>query len=130
MITIIYDGDCPLCTRYITRRRLIEVYGEVHLVNARDNSDLTKSYWALGYDLDEGMIVAVNDQIYYGPEAVMVLARLSARPSLWDRLCVRLFKRTMIAKNIYAVMKAVRNMALRLRGRKRMCKPSRQESER
>jgi predicted DCC family thiol-disulfide oxidoreductase YuxK len=125
MITIIYDGDCPLCTRYITRRRLIEVYGEVHLVNARDNSDLTKSYWALGYDLDEGMIVAVSDQIYYGPEAVMVLARLSARPTLWDRLCLRLFTRTTIANTLYAVMKAARSLALRLRGRTRISEPPR-----
>ena len=34
--SIVYDGDCPFCSRYVKLVRLREALGSVDLVNARD----------------------------------------------------------------------------------------------
>ena len=34
--TIVYDGDCPFCSRYVALVRLREAVGQVVLANARD----------------------------------------------------------------------------------------------
>jgi len=123
MITIIYDGDCPLCNDYIHRLRLVESCGAVQLVDARAESALTRSYWALGYDLDEGMILVVGDAVYYGAAAATALARLSSNSTLFNRIYHWILSHETIGKLAYPLMKACRRIALRLKGRKGLANP-------
>ena len=123
MITIIYDGDCPLCNDYIQRLRLVESCGAVQLVDARAESALTRSYWALGYDLDEGMIVVIGDAVYYGAEAATALAGLSSDSTLFSRINHWILSHGTIARLAYPLMKACRRIALRIRGRKGLANP-------
>lgn len=123
MITIIYDGDCPLCDNYIHRLRLVENCGAVHLVDARTDTALTRSYWAQGYDLDEGMIVVVGDAVYYGATAATALACLSSNSTLFNRIYHWILSHGTIAKLVYPLMKACRRIALRIKGRKGLANP-------
>ncbi len=34
---IVYDGECPFCSRYVALQRLRESIGKVSMVNARDH---------------------------------------------------------------------------------------------
>ena len=42
-LTLLYDGDCPVCNRYVAMIRLREQFGELLLLNARENSPETHS---------------------------------------------------------------------------------------
>ena len=123
MITIIYDGDCPLCNDYINRLRLVESCGAVQLTDARAESALTRSYWARGYNIDEGMIVVIGDAIYFGAEAATALARLSSNSTLFNRIYHWILSHRTIAKLVYPLMKVCRRIALRIKGRKGLANP-------
>ena len=123
MVTIIYDGECPLCSHYITRLRLIEKFGAVELVDAREASEAVRSWWAQGYDIDEGMIVVVDGAVHYGAEAALMLARLSSNDTLTGKLYHWTLSHPPVARLAYPLMKACRRIALRINGRKGLANP-------
>lgn len=123
MITIIYDGDCPLCHDYVKRLRLIEAAGEVALVNARADAQTTQAYWAQGHNLDEGMIVVVGGAVFYGAAALTTLAQLSSTSTLFNRLNHWLLSHGTVTRLLYPLMKLARRVALRLKGRPRLERP-------
>ncbi|HSP24134.1 MAG TPA: DCC1-like thiol-disulfide oxidoreductase family protein [Saliniramus sp.] len=107
-LRIVYDGDCPFCSRYVALMRLRERH-KVELVDARREPEKAQAY---GLDLNEGMIVDLDGAVHHGARAVALLSRLSRRPGplASDRL----------AALAYPVMRAGRNLTLRLLGRKRI----------
>ena len=123
MITIIYDGECPLCNHYITRLRLVETFGAVELVDARAESDITRKYWAQGYNLDQGMIVVLGDTVYYGADAANLLARLSTNSALFSKVQHWALSHAAVAKFVYPLLKVCRRIALRMKGRKGLARP-------
>lgn len=105
-LTIVYDGDCPFCARYVALVRLRERY-DVRLLDARREPERARAY---GLDLNEGMIVDLDGEVSHGAAAVSLLSRLSRRPGpLASRR---------IAEFLYPAMRAGRAATLRLLGRK------------
>lgn len=105
-LRIVYDGECPFCSRYVQLVRLREEF-EVELVDARREPEKAKRY---GLDLNEGMIVDLDGQVHHGAEAVWLLSTLSRRPGL--------FSRRPIAEALYPVLRLGRRLTLRALGRK------------
>ena len=106
VLRIIYDGECPFCSRYAAWQRLHAEY-TVELVDARADPVRAQSY---GLDLNEGMIVDLDGRVYHGAEAVSLLSRLSARPGP--------LRHESLARRIYPALRFGRNLTLRLLGRK------------
>jgi predicted DCC family thiol-disulfide oxidoreductase YuxK len=123
MITIVYDGACPLCHDYVKRLRLVEAAGEVALVDARADAQRTLTYWAKGHDLDEGMIVVIGDAVFHGAEAVTALAQLSSTSTLFNRLNHWTLSHGAVTRLIYPLMKLARRLALHVTGRKGLANP-------
>ncbi len=105
-LLIIYDGDCPFCSRYAAYQKLREEY-DVRLVDARAEPKLAASY---GLDLNEGMIVDLDGRVHHGADAVRLLSALSQRPGL--------LRHERVAHALYPFLRFARNMALKLLGRK------------
>ena len=57
---IVYDGDCPFCSRYVQMVRLREAVGPVRLVNAREGGPLVEEARRAGFDLDAGMVLKMG----------------------------------------------------------------------
>ena len=85
-MTLIYDGDCPLCSAYVTRMRLAESAGSLELLDARQHPELVRRLGQQGYSLNEGMLVVVGERYYHGAAAVQVLALMSSRTDWFNRL--------------------------------------------
>jgi predicted DCC family thiol-disulfide oxidoreductase YuxK len=115
---IIYDGDCIFCQNYVRFIRLRETIGNVELVDARSDDPRVARYWDDGFDLDEGMIFVHRGQVYYGSEAVHVLARLSSSSSVLNRLNGSLFSRRWVATLAYPLLKVGRRLTLKARGKR------------
>lgn len=118
-VTIVYDGDCPFCSAFVTMARLREAAGPVMLVDARQSPELAVRLTAEGYDLDEGMVVLVGGRAYFGAEAVNAIALMSSRSTVFNRAVAAVFERPRIAAALYPPMRAGRNLVLRLLGRRR-----------
>ena len=129
-LVIIYDGDCPFCTAYVTLVRLRETVGAVELVNARSGDPRVATLLAEGVDLDEGMAVLWQGRRHVGAEAVHLLALLSGQGGGLNRLQRRLFRNPRAARRIYPWLVRGRRLWLRLAGRRPIAaekKPQRRE---
>ncbi len=105
---IVYDGDCPFCSRYVALLRLREQY-DVRLVDARKNPAFAAQY---GLDLNAGMIVDLDRAVYHGARAISLLSRLSCTSSP--------LRTEWIASAVYPLLRFGRNVSLKLLGRSRI----------
>ncbi len=118
-VAVVYDGDCPFCTRYVTMLRLKAVAGEVELVDARSDHPLAR--WARRrFDLDDGMAVRIHGAWHTGSDAVHALALLTGPSSTLNRLHYAVFRHRRSSAAIYPFLRAGRNLALRLIGRQKI----------
>ena len=116
MLVIVYDGECPFCSDYISRVRLQAHCGPVMLINARDRNQSVAAYWQAGFDLDQGMVAVLDGQTYYGSHAMTLLARLSDPSDLFNRLNAWLLARPTLSAFLYPLFKLARRAALAVKG--------------
>ena len=65
-----------------------------------------------GLDIDQGMVVKINDDLYYGSDAIHVLSLLSSRSGIFNRLNYYMFKSKTASKILYPFLRECRNVAL------------------
>lgn len=119
-VQIVYDGECPFCDNYCKLVRIKDTAGQVELVDARENTQIMKEITALGMDIDDGMVVKMNGQIYYGAEAIHVLSLISSRSGFFNRLNYHIFKSKKLSKILYPILRDCRNLALWMLGKSRI----------
>ncbi|MGO7741138.1 DCC1-like thiol-disulfide oxidoreductase family protein, partial [Rhizobium johnstonii] len=51
---IVYDGDCPFCSKFVKFQRLRSAIGEVILIDARSDPGLVVAFQSRGMSLDDG----------------------------------------------------------------------------
>ena len=117
---LIYDGDCPFCSRYAHYVRVRDSVGRLHLVNARDGGPLVDAIRAHGLDLDEGMVLKLGERVYHGADCIHALALLGTRSGGFNRLNAAIFRSPQAARLLYPVLRAGRNLVLRALGRTRL----------
>ena len=83
-VSIIYDRACPACHIYCELARKAEPDSTI-LLNARDEPDLMDKITRCGLDIDEGMVVEVDGELYYGADAIHFLANLREGRGWFDR---------------------------------------------
>ncbi len=113
-ILLIYDKECPACDNYCKIVRIRESIGELKLVNAREDSEVMKEITAMGLDIDQGMVLKMGDEIYYGADAIHTLSLISSRSGLFNRLNYAIFKSKKISALLYPVLRFFRSMLLKL----------------
>ena len=121
-VLIVYDGQCPFCSRYVELVRLRQSLGQVRLINAREGGPLVDELQRAGVDLDEGMALKLDGRLYHGHDCIHMLALLSTPSSAFNRLNAALFRSPRAARLLYPVWRTGRNAALRLLGRSKIRK--------
>lgn len=114
---VVYDGDCPFCSRYAALVTLRRAVGPVTLLDAREGGPLVARLAAEGYDLDEGMVLLYGGRIYHGADCMHMLALLSGGGGAANRAFASLFRHPGAARRLYPLLRAGRNAVLRLLGR-------------
>jgi predicted DCC family thiol-disulfide oxidoreductase YuxK len=117
-IRVVYDGECPFCSRFVLLYRLRERGQRVHLIDARSPHPLVDELRAGGLDLNEGMVVRWRGQDYHGAAAMHLLATLGGERTIFNRLNRALFARAGLAGALYPSLVRGRKLTLRLLGRK------------
>lgn len=113
-IYLIYDKECPMCNFYCNLVRIKKFFGNLVLLNAREDCDQVQKITQEGLDIDQGMVLIVNGVIYYADEAINILSLLSSRSNLFNRLNYHLFKSRKFSKWLYPVLRTGRNLILKL----------------
>ena len=116
-VLIIYDGECTFCNAYTKRLKLQQSVGEVELLSARADDVRVQSYVDRGYDLDEGMLVVFQNEIYAGAAATHWLSLHTSGAGFFESIQGFIFKRRWLANWLYPLLKLGRRIWLALRGR-------------
>ena len=118
-VTVVYDGECPFCSRYVAMLRLREAFGVVSLVNARSDEPAAREARAL-FDLDEGMAARIGGRWYHGAECMNILALASGPSSVLNRMTASIFASPRRAAFLYPFLRTGRNAILVLLGRSKI----------
>jgi predicted DCC family thiol-disulfide oxidoreductase YuxK len=116
-VWVIYDQECPFCSRFVMLYRLRENGQRVHLINARSDHPLVAKVRALRLDLNEGMVVRWRGHFHYGAEAMHLLATLASDRSAFNRINRVVFAHPTSARLLYPWLVRGRKLTLRLLGR-------------
>ncbi len=111
---LVYDWQCPACNLYCHLLRVREAGGQFRLVNARDKPEVMKEITARGIDIDQGMVLKMNRQFYYGADAIHMLALIASPSTVFNRFNIRVFRSRRRAELLYPVLRAGRNFLLKL----------------
>jgi predicted DCC family thiol-disulfide oxidoreductase YuxK len=117
---IVYDGDCPFCSRYVKLVRLREALGPVSIINAREGGPLVDEIVEAGLDLDEGMVLKVDGQLFHGDDCIHRLALLSTPSGVFNQVNRAIFRSPRVSRLLYPPLRSGRNLILRLLGRKKI----------
>lgn len=115
---LIYDGDCPFCSKYAALVRFRAAAGPVDILNARERPEIVKEMAARGVNLDKGMALDLDGTLYHGSDALNRIALMSTGSGLFNAFTASVFKSKTLSKTMYPVLKAARRVALCLKGKK------------
>ncbi|MBX2823549.1 MAG: DUF393 domain-containing protein [Gammaproteobacteria bacterium] len=113
-ILLVYDRECPACDHYCRLVRIRESVGELKLVNARDDHPVMAEITAAGLDIDDGMVLKVGSQLYYGADAITALALMGSDSGWFNRLNFLVFRSARVASILYPVLAACRGLLLKI----------------
>ena len=116
-ILLVYDKECPMCDNYCQIVRINESVGKLRIVDARESSEVLDEITAQGLDIDQGMVLKMGGEIYYGSDAIHALALISSRSGVFNRLNYWIFRSKTAARMLYPVLKACRNVLLKVLGK-------------
>ncbi|MBW6392070.1 DCC1-like thiol-disulfide oxidoreductase family protein [Billgrantia antri] len=115
-LRLVYDGECPMCRRYVRWQRIRKEVGELELIDARQESEARRELTASGIDLDQGFALQIGERWYHGSEALHRLTLLGTRSGVFNRTMYRLFASQQRTERLYPLLKACRNGLLSLLG--------------
>ncbi len=113
-ILLVYDKQCPACDFYCTLARVRESVGNLVLVDAREDSAVMREITAAGLDIDQGMVLKIGSQLYYGADAINKLSLMSTRAGIFNRLSYWCFKSERVSRLLYPLLRSCRNLLLKI----------------
>ena len=119
-ILLVYDKECPACNAYCQIIRIRETVGDLKIIDARKKSEVLNEITKSGLDIDQGMVLKMGNQLYYGSDAIHALALISSRSGLLNRINYFIFKSKAVSSWLYPVLRLLRNLLLKILGKTRI----------
>ncbi len=89
-------------------------------MNARERPELVVELASRNMDLDEGMVLVLNGEYFHGSECVHRLALLASGSNTFNTFNRWSFERKRVAAVLYPILRAGRNLSLRILGIKKI----------
>lgn len=116
-VWVVYDQECPFCSRFVLLYKMRQNGRRVHMIDARSDHPLVAEVRSRNFDLNEGMIVRWRGVYHYGPQAMHLLALLGGNRSIFNAINQLLFRYPPVARVVYPCLVAGRKATLRILGR-------------
>ncbi len=115
-ISLYYDDECPFCKEYSKYIELRKKY-EVQLINARESIEKIKTFREKGFDINDGMIVELDGDIYQGADAAKLLDECISKDKFIDKVISFFVKVPGFKQVIYPIILLFRRIILKISGR-------------
>jgi predicted DCC family thiol-disulfide oxidoreductase YuxK len=129
-ILLIYDKECPACDAYCHIIRIRETVGDLKIIDARKKSEVLDEITKSGLDIDQGMVLKMENQLYYGSNAMHALALISSRSGLLNRINYSIFKSKSVSSCLYPILRLFRNLLLKILGKTKINNLGKPDNER
>jgi predicted DCC family thiol-disulfide oxidoreductase YuxK len=129
-LLLVYDTECMACDNYCQMVRIRESVGQLKLISARENSPVLKELTEAGLDIDQGMVLKMGNELYYGADAMHMLSLIGTRVGIFNRLNYWLFRSKQRSQVLYPVLRFFRNLLLKVRGRTKINNLGKHNNER
>ncbi len=113
-ILLVYDRQCPACDAFCRLVRIRDTVGELRLVDARASSAVMDEITRRGLDIDQGMVLKIDDELYYGADAIHALAMIGTRSGAFNRLNHWIFRSRGRSRVLYPMLRSLRNLLLKI----------------
>lgn len=117
---LVYDGECPFCSRYVDYVETLSAVPGLVLISARTQRAEVAAAVAAGFDLDRVMVLRLEERWFAGEAAMAELARRARRHRRWNRLIAAVLSLPAIGAGLYRVLVTGRLLTLRLLGRSKI----------
>jgi predicted DCC family thiol-disulfide oxidoreductase YuxK len=119
-ILLVYDGQCPVCDAYCRAVAREGSHTGLKLVDARGDSAVMGEITRRGLDIDEGMALELDGELYYGADAIHALVALAGTRGAFARINRWLFGSQRRARYLYPPLRAARRLLLKALRRTRI----------
>jgi predicted DCC family thiol-disulfide oxidoreductase YuxK len=119
-VLVIYDKQCPACDYYCNLVRIRESVGRLVLLDARLGGPVMDEITAAGLDVDQGMVVKVGEELYYGSDAIHTLALMGTSKGFFNRIAYWTFRSRRVSRVLYPLLRTCRNLLLKLLGKSKI----------
>ena len=121
-VWFIFDGGCPLCAFAANAFQIKKAVGSLHLLDARKTKDhpLLREVKARDLDLDQGMVLAYQNEFYHGQDALHMMALLGSDYGWVNKMNAGLFRYKLLARICYPPLRMIRNMLLHIKGMQKL----------
>jgi predicted DCC family thiol-disulfide oxidoreductase YuxK len=116
-ILLVYDQECPACNAYCQVVTIRESVGDLRIVDARENSEVMEEITSQGLDIDQGMVLKMGGQLYFGADAIHALALIGSRSGIFNRINYWMFKSKTASSILYPMLRFCRNLLLKILGK-------------
>ncbi|MEL6478643.1 MAG: DCC1-like thiol-disulfide oxidoreductase family protein [Pseudomonadota bacterium] len=114
---LLYDGECPVCSRYVLWTRLREAHPGIRLLNAHERPDLVGHFRARGIEVNDTFVLRLDGCDLVGAAAMAKISGLIPRDGLWQRILAQSTRSRRLLTPVYPVLVRLRKALLRLLGR-------------
>lgn len=121
-IWFVYDGECPICQMGASLYQVKQSVGVLHTVDARTEREhpVMMEVNQAGLNLDQGMVVKYQGQLYQGKGALLIMAQLGADDGFYNKVNNILFRSPTLSAFAYPIIRSARNMLLTVLGRDKL----------
>ena len=113
-ILLVYDKECPACDFYGEIVRIRKSVGELKIIDAREPGEVMDEITRSGLDIDQGMVLKMGEELYYGSDAIHALALISSRSGFFNRVNYWLFRSKRLSRVLYPLLRFFRNLLLKI----------------
>ncbi|HUF57245.1 MAG TPA: DCC1-like thiol-disulfide oxidoreductase family protein [Thermohalobaculum sp.] len=117
---LLYDGECPVCSRYVLWTNIREEHPGIMLLNAREHPGLVAALRAEGIEINDTMLLHVEGRDFVGAAAMAKLGEYTPRATPRQRIARWLGRSPLLSDRGYAGLVAGRKLLLRLLGREQI----------
>jgi predicted DCC family thiol-disulfide oxidoreductase YuxK len=115
---LLYDGECPVCARYVVWGNLQKISPALKLLNAHDEPELVAQLRSMGIESNDSFSLHLDGKLRHGAEAMAMLNRLAEPPNPIVRMLLGMLTKDAVAKPIYPFLVGCRKLLLKILGRK------------
>ena len=119
-IRIYFDKECYFCNNYTRLIKLKNIGKKVELINLRNAKKVLPWFKNNGYDIDEGMVVTIDENIFFGSKAIYILSTMLEKKSLFNRLTLLFLNNQKKADFLYPYFVKIRNIFLKIKNIKKI----------